>query len=255
MRSIFILVALAACTTAIPLLSSPTNDDASSPLLSNKETGLTTRGDTSVGMYDHELHQRWLTLFLLAVSTWNTIPSGVALFFGMYSLGRSVYSIYDDCHQPQGTKDKVDCLLSCLDLVFAAFMGGWKLRSGITRDINSLHTHAVYNSSAGPTLNVHAHIAPIDESLAKASIQTANNGTWARHATVYSGDLATHHLMYRQAHHTDLGFDNDGSFHQYRLQPTEDMLTQLRQSKNTTDHGKREEDNSYGLVADYLWKN
>lgn len=135
MRSIFILVALAACTTAIPLLSSPTNDDASSPLLSNKETGLTTRGDTSVGMYDHELHQRWLTLFLLAVSTWNTIPSGVALFFGMYSLGRSVYSIYDDCHQPQGTKDKVDCLLSCLDLVFAAFMGGWKLRSGLVRSM------------------------------------------------------------------------------------------------------------------------
>ncbi|KAL8718639.1 MAG: hypothetical protein Q9225_004257, partial [Loekoesia sp. 1 TL-2023] len=113
---------------------------------------------------------------------------------------------------------------------------------------------AVYNSEILPSVTMHAHVVPINESLARASVRTDNNGTWARHATVYAGDFASHHLMYRQAHEADLGFDNDGSFHQYRLQPTTELLTRVRQSKDGT-FGKREEKNSYGLVTDYLWKN
>ena len=113
---------------------------------------------------------------------------------------------------------------------------------------------AIYNSESLPSIAMHAHLAPVNESLAQASIRSDNNGTWARHATVYAGDLATHHLMYRQAHESDLGFDNDGSYHQYRLQPTTELLARLGQS-NRSSFGKREEDSSYGLVADYLWKN
>lgn len=136
MRSSLLLGAFIACSVAMPTL--PVGDQgATLPLLANdgiasrsKETGLTTRGNTSVGMYDDNLHKRWLTLFLLAAAAFNTIPSGVSLAFGVYSLGRSVYSIYDDCHQPEGTKDKVDCLLSCLDLVLAAFVGAYKVKSG-----------------------------------------------------------------------------------------------------------------------------
>ena len=135
-RSLLFLAVLVACSVAIPTLLK-SDHETSLPLLANdgietysKETGLTTRGDTSVGMYDDELHKRWLTLFITAVAVFNTIPSGVSLAFGLYSLGRSVYSIYDDCHEPSSTKDKVDCLFSCLDLVLAAFVGAYKFNSG-----------------------------------------------------------------------------------------------------------------------------
>ncbi|KAL9609752.1 MAG: hypothetical protein Q9167_005508, partial [Letrouitia subvulpina] len=101
---------------------------------------------------------------------------------------------------------------------------------------------------------MYAHISPFNGSLAQGSIRSDNNGTWERHATVYAGDIATHHLLYRQAQESDLNFENDGSYHHYRLQPTEDLMNLIRASKSDTLQ-EREEDSSQGLVTDYLWKN
>ena len=88
-----------------------------------------------------------------------------------------------------------------------------------------------------------------------ASMRTGadNNGTWHRHATFFWVGRESHYLMYRQASPDDLGFDNDGSFHHYRMQDS-DRGKALREVGNGG-LGKREEDRAYGVVTDYLWQN
>lgn len=256
----FFILALSASSIATPVLQTANREASRPPLarkdvvLQNRETGLTTIGETAVGAYDHELHKRWLALFITAVSVFNSIPRGWQLFMGLYSLGSSVYSIYNDCHAPEGKKGVFDCFKSCADLVLAAFIGAYKIKSGISRDSQGFHSLAVYEHPQFPSLAMHAHISPTNGSLAQSSIRSENNGTWQRHATVYAGDVATHHLLYRQALESDLSFENDGSYHHYRLQPTEEMMHILK-SDLSKSLSEREENNVQGLVTDYIWKN
>ena len=64
-------------------------------------------------------------------------------------------------------------------------------------------------------LSDHTHILSLsieNRSLALASMASGNNGTWEKHATVYAGDMETHHLLYRLASPEDIGMENDGTF-------------------------------------------
>ena len=220
------------------------------------------------------------------------VPSplvATVFFMGVYSFARSVYSIANDCIEtkPAG----VDCAFSTLDLVFDAFVATYHavsgyvdfsvLRGGIEEvgeEIthideffgNSISrrddyptdmplVHAISTHPTFPNLTTHTHISPINGSLALASAASGNNGTWARHATVLIdiGGVTTesHHLMYRLASEDDLGMENDGSIHQYRVQPTDSYIALQKSMGNRTKKEKREQASTYGFVADYLWKN
>lgn len=110
------------------------------------------------------------------------------------------------------------------------------------RELDGKNIYATADLSYG---YIHSHIPTIGDSLVKASIASNNTGEWAHHATIYNlDDNPTHHVMYRLASAADLGRENDGSFHHYRVQPSPQNL--LR---------PRVEDTSNNLVTDYLWTN
>ncbi|KAK0114917.1 hypothetical protein ONS96_013392 [Cadophora gregata f. sp. sojae] len=85
---------------------------------------------------------------------------------------------------------------------------------------------------------------------------TQNNGTWERHATFFWDNEESHYLMYRKATPEDLGFENDGTFHHYRIEDS-DNVKDLRKRIELGHPGleKRLENRAYGVVTDYLWQN
>jgi len=183
---------------------------------------------------DKLLNMFWLILLGLALPN-----NPITFLFGCYSLARSIFDVYKDC------KDGIhlDCVLHGVDAVVAAAFGVYKLRSGVAiRDSNG---NPVYSTLEFNGRHLMAHIMPIEDSLKLGSMATTNNGTWAHHASFYHGNITTHHLMYRTAHHDDLGFKNDGSYHHYRVRPTAEYSKIL---------GRREEDKSNNLVTDYIWR-
>ena len=92
------------------------------------QTSVVFQGGTSVGLNDDESHKRWLTLVSAIISTYVGLSDGITIAVGLYSLGRSICSTYDDCHDPSNNKGKVNYLFSCLDLVVAAFVGYYQPR-------------------------------------------------------------------------------------------------------------------------------
>lgn len=87
--------------------------------------------------------------------------------------------------------------------------------------------------------------------LFRASIATGYDGNsthFEKHATRFVNGVETHHLLYRKATAEDLGHENDGSIHQYRVQ---DVVAE--EGEDVPLH-KRVEKSTYKVVTDYLWK-
>jgi hypothetical protein len=75
--------------------------------------------------------------------------------------------------------------------------------------------------------------------------------------SIFSCNIAdTPWYRYRQAAKEDLGFDNDGSFHHYRVQDSDHMKRlHAQKADGLSALEKRIEKTASGVVTDYLWKN
>ncbi|KAF2098014.1 hypothetical protein NA57DRAFT_76813 [Rhizodiscina lignyota] len=178
-----------------------------------------------------------LTILSLVVWTANTIPSGVRLAIGVLGLAQSAFNLAKCSSNIHHWQQTGDCFFIAADILMGAFVGFWQTRNG-KREMGDAVWDLTNHTSA--LTHAVAHVAPIDNSLRKGLLATANNGTWIRAASVYSGDVHTHSLFYRLADPADLGRENDGTYH--HLRATEEGLR------------KREENDEGGLVVDYIWK-
>ncbi|KAG4440290.1 hypothetical protein IFR05_004251 [Cadophora sp. M221] len=161
-----------------------------------------------------------LAITLVAQKVWSAVSWAV----GLFGLGASAYGLAKDCVQ--------------------------KIRS------DGLATHAYWVDPEEEKRSSEAHIPLLHRSLKESSMATQNNGTWERHATFYWDNEESHYLMYRKATVDDLGYENDGTFHHYRIQDS-DHVKDLRKRMALGHPGieKRLEQRAYGVVTDYLWQN
>jgi hypothetical protein len=121
---------------------------------------------------------------------------------------------------------------------------------------DNLLTYGTWADPDEPRLTAEVHV-PIDENgrILSPHLQKrdANNGTeWERYATYYWDEEESQYLKYRQAHATDLGHENDGSFHHFRAEDSE-QIKALRRSPHSLN--RRLSRRAFGVVTDYLWKN
>ncbi|KAB8349680.1 hypothetical protein FH972_023696 [Carpinus fangiana] len=177
----------------------------------------------------------------VAQAVGNAISWAVAIF----SLVTSAYSVAKDCVKEF---NRSDCVLSSIGLVISAFGTNYKYQSLKLRvRDDGLDVHGFWEDPLDKRVTHELHIPALNGMLFAASIATSNNGTWARHATRYVNGEETHHLLYRKAVKADLGFENDGSYHHYRVQDAH--------RNQHVSLEKRLEKRTYKVVSDYLWKN
>ncbi|KIJ45396.1 hypothetical protein M422DRAFT_46830 [Sphaerobolus stellatus SS14] len=217
-------------------------------------TNIALRGPTAIEEY---MDKRTVALILLGLFAFQALPSGVSLAIGAYGLARNIYSLYKDCHQPQG--QVIDCLFSSIDLVLTLFLGGYKLYSGINnRDLaltpNGLPIYTFYKHSVIEDFVFYSHIPTINGSVSEAALRNGSTLDWQHQVTAFYKGEETHRVYYRQAHTDDLGKENDGSYHHYRVRPSPSMLERIRKLRQAAGLKEREEADSYGLVSDYLWR-
>ncbi|KAK3353848.1 hypothetical protein B0T25DRAFT_518823 [Lasiosphaeria hispida] len=91
---------------------------------------------------------------------------------------------------------------------------------------NAIPSYGSWSDLEEPRRTAEVHIPVADRvRLLHESMETENNGTWHRHATYFWDGEESHYLMYRQAHPDDLGHENDGTFHHYRVQDSDAWST------------------------------
>ncbi|KAH6718672.1 hypothetical protein BKA61DRAFT_712451 [Leptodontidium sp. MPI-SDFR-AT-0119] len=190
-----------------------------------------------------------LAITLIAQKVWSAVSWAV----GLFGLGASAYGLAKDCVQ---NYDRSDCIIASIGLVISVFATGYKVKSGFRIRSDGLATHAYWVDPSEEKRSSEAHIPLSHQSLKESSMATQNNGTWERHATFYWDNEESHHLMYRKATVDDLGYENDGTFHHYRIQDS-DHVKDLRKRMALGHPGieKRLEERAYGVVTDYLWQN
>ncbi|KAH9214904.1 hypothetical protein DL95DRAFT_409055 [Leptodontidium sp. 2 PMI_412] len=152
--------------------------------------------------------------------------------------------------------DRSDCIITSIGLVISVFATAYKVKSGFRIRSDGLATHAYWVDPTEEKRSSEAHIPLSHRSLKESSMATQNNGTWERHTTFYWDNEESHYLMYRKATVDDLGYENDGTFHHYRIQDS-DHVKDLRKRMALGHPGieKRLEERAYGVVTDYLWQN
>jgi hypothetical protein len=124
---------------------------------------------------------------------------------------------------------------------------------------DNLPTYGTWTDPDEPRLTAEVHV-PLDESgrimLPQFQKRDVSNGTeWERYVTYYWDDEESQYLLHRLAHPTDLGHENDGTFHQLRAKDS-DPVDKLRRSlQGRKELSRRLEKRAYGVVTDYLWEN
>ncbi|PVH72488.1 hypothetical protein DL98DRAFT_595950 [Cadophora sp. DSE1049] len=185
-----------------------------------------------------------LAITLVAQKVWSAVSWAV----GHFGLGASAYGLAKDCVQKY---DRSDCIIASIELVISAFTTGYKVKSGFRVRSDGLETHAYWIDADEEKRTSEAHIPLAHRSLKESSMATQNNGTWERHATFYWDNEA-----YRKATADNLGFENDGTFHHYRVEDS-NHVRDLRKRIALGHPGleKRLEERAYVVVTDYLWQN
>ncbi|KAH7403827.1 hypothetical protein BKA64DRAFT_707299 [Cadophora sp. MPI-SDFR-AT-0126] len=185
-----------------------------------------------------------LAITLVAQKVWSAVSWAV----GLFGLGASAYGVAKDCVQKYNT---ADCIIASIGLMISPFATGYKVKSGFRVRSDGLETHAYWIDADEGKRTSEAHIPLSHRSLKVSSMATQNNGTWERHATFYWDNEE-----YRKATADDLGFENDGTFHHYRLEDSE-HVKDIRKRIALGHPGleKRLEARAYEVVTDYLWQN
>ncbi|PVH72487.1 hypothetical protein DL98DRAFT_576806 [Cadophora sp. DSE1049] len=193
-----------------------------------------------------------LTVVLIAQKAWSAFSWAI----GLFGLATSSYGVYKDC---KAQFQISECLLASVGLVISAFGTGYKAYSGFSKvrvRNDGLISHGEWIDPDDASRKAESHVSLEGRSLKDASMSSENNGTWARHATFYWQGEESHYLLYRRADPEDLGFENDGSFHHYRVEDSDNVkILRAQLSKGHPGIDKRLEKRSYGVVTDYVWRN
>lgn len=178
---------------------------------------------------------------LFAVKAWKTggIFTTLKPFFQLYQFVQSVFTTVKDCGGDTSTwQGRGDCFYAATDLMANTVTGLYEVSDYFTAtkarrdDISLLDGRPYYGNStikytqdsSGAGVHVYsiAHI-PHNGSLILASLESKSaslsaNYTWEHHASFYVNNAKVANLWHRLAHPDDLGAENDGTIHQYRVQ-------------------------------------
>ena len=107
---------------------------------------------------------------------------------------------------------------------------------------SSFQTNNGISACDGPNTNLVPHIATDGHpNLLKAAVTNIKAVNWTHIATEYTGETATHNILYRLAVADDLGLENDGSYHHFRASQPDTI-------------SERAGNNYGGIVSDYIWR-
>jgi hypothetical protein len=173
-----------------------------------------------------------------------------------------------------------DCFFAAADLAANTITGVYEASDYFTatkarRDGNPLLDDRPYygnstikhtQDSLGKEVHLYSvvHI-PHNGSLIFASMESKSashraNYTWEHHASYYVNDVKVAHLFHRLAHPDDLGAENNGKIHQYRVQgnltdhPSPESSVALKRKRSTN-----VEKRYYGVTTgpfnlEYIWE-
>ncbi len=169
------------------------------------------------------------------------LASGVTANYswGLLNLASSPYPANKNCAS-NGVRG-YDCLTALSTAAIEAFKKTYVEKTPSRRNSRSVGYAQVEHPTLG--LVTVSHIPITNGSLMLSSVSSGNNGTWAHQATTYdaAGD-EVYHLMYRLAQPEDLGYDSNGTYHQYQMRLA-----------NPSSKAQRDRESGGGFVVDYVW--